>query len=57
MLLLYAYFAFISCFLLENNAKVFYFFSHGTRCAGAAAGKANNELCGVGVAYGAFIAG
>ncbi|CAF1145419.1 unnamed protein product [Rotaria sordida] len=25
--------------------------NHGTRCAGAACGKANNELCGVGVAY------
>ncbi len=32
-------------------------FSHGTRCAGAAAGKANNEICGVGVAYGASISG
>jgi len=32
-------------------------FSHGTRCAGAAVSKANNGKCGVGVAYGASIAG
>ena len=31
--------------------------SHGTRCGGAAVGKANNEICGVGVAYGASISG
>jgi hypothetical protein len=35
----------------------FFFFSHGTRCAGAAAGKANNEKCGVGVAHQASISG
>jgi hypothetical protein len=32
-------------------------FSHGTRCAGASSGKANNGLCGVGVAYNSNIAG
>ncbi|CAF2019698.1 unnamed protein product [Rotaria magnacalcarata] len=31
--------------------------SHGTRCAGAASGKANNELCGVGVAFNSYISG
>ncbi|CAF4594129.1 unnamed protein product [Rotaria sp. Silwood1] len=31
--------------------------NHGTRCAGAACGKANNEICGVGVAFNAYIAG
>ncbi|UJR30244.1 hypothetical protein I4U23_017782 [Adineta vaga] len=31
--------------------------NHGTECAGTAAAKANNELCGVGVAYNADIAG
>lgn len=32
-------------------------FSHGTRCAGAAASKANNGICGVGPAHEASIAG
>ncbi|CAF0789709.1 unnamed protein product [Adineta steineri] len=31
--------------------------NHGTRCAGAASGKANNGMCGVGVAYNSNIAG
>ena len=31
--------------------------SHGTRCAGEIAMKANNHLCGVGVAYNATIGG
>ncbi|CAF1134015.1 unnamed protein product [Adineta ricciae] len=31
--------------------------SHGTQCAGTAAAKANNEVCGVGVAYNGDIAG
>lgn len=30
---------------------------HGTRCAGAAGAGANNDVCGVGVAYGAKIGG
>ena len=34
----------------ENN-------NHGTKCAGAAAAKADNHECGVGVAYGADIGG
>ncbi len=45
-----------SCVLVFMN----YFlniFSHGTRCAGASSGKANNGLCGVGVAYNSNIAG
>jgi hypothetical protein len=33
------------------------FSSHGTRCAGASSGKANNGMCGVGVAYNSNIAG
>ncbi len=33
------------------------FFSHGTRCAGEVAAKANNSVCGVGVAYNANIGG
>ena len=31
--------------------------NHGTKCAGAAAAKANNQECGVGVAYGADVGG
>ncbi|XP_019643710.1 PREDICTED: neuroendocrine convertase 2-like [Branchiostoma belcheri] len=31
--------------------------SHGTRCAGIIAAQENNNICGVGVAYGAEIAG
>ncbi len=31
--------------------------SHGTRCAGEIAMKANNHVCGVGVAHGAKIGG
>eukprot|EP00058_Branchiostoma_floridae_P011650 XP_002597138.1 hypothetical protein BRAFLDRAFT_121298 [Branchiostoma floridae] len=34
-----------------------WFNSHGTRCAGEVVGKINNGLCGVGVAYGARVAG
>ncbi|CAF3465528.1 unnamed protein product [Rotaria sp. Silwood1] len=30
--------------------------NHGTRCAGASSGKANNGMCGVGVAYNSYIA-
>lgn len=30
---------------------------HGTRCAGEIAAIANNNICGVGVAYEAFISG
>ncbi|KAL7673549.1 hypothetical protein ACOME3_008404 [Neoechinorhynchus agilis] len=36
-----------------RNAK----YSHGTKCAGVAAAEANNGVCGVGVAFGASIAG
>ena len=32
-------------------------FSHGTRCAGASSGQANNGQCGVGVAYNSYITG
>jgi hypothetical protein len=46
---------FFSSVFVKNNNDVF--FSHGTRCAGAAAGEANNEVCGVGAAFGAFITG
>lgn len=31
--------------------------SHGTRCAGEVVGKADNGICGVGVAYNAKVAG
>lgn len=37
--------------------RILLFFSHGTRCAGTAAAEANNEMCGVGVAYNSYIAG
>ena len=30
---------------------------HGTRCAGEIAAVANNNVCGVGVAYGAKVSG
>jgi hypothetical protein len=39
---------------IEYDASIL---SHGTRCAGAASGEANNGLCGVGVAYNSDIAG
>ena len=32
-------------------------YSHGTRCAGEIAAKANNSFCGVGVAFNAKIGG
>ena len=32
-------------------------FSHGTRCAGEIAAKANNKDCGVGIAHGCNIGG
>lgn len=39
----------------------FFFFSgaaaHGTKMAGIAAAKANNGICGVGVAYDAIVSG
>jgi hypothetical protein len=57
MLLLYAYLSFIVYFIFINNDEMLGFFSHGTRCAGAATGEADNEMCGVGVAHGASIAG
>jgi len=54
----------IACFLLLiiiNYFKIenifLFIFSHGTRCAGASSGKANNGMCGVGVAYNSDIAG
>lgn len=34
-----------------------WFNSHGTRCAGEIAAKRDNEICGVGVAYGSRVAG
>lgn len=30
---------------------------HGTRCAGEVAAVANNDICGVGIAYDALIGG
>ena len=30
---------------------------HGSKCAGVIAGKRNNDLCGVGIAYEANITG
>lgn len=30
---------------------------HGTRCAGEIAAVANNSICGVGIAYDAYISG
>lgn len=30
---------------------------HGTRCAGEVAGIRDNQVCGVGIAYGASIGG
>lgn len=48
----------ILCFvILNNDVNVIFFCSHGTECAGTAAAEANNELCGVGVAYQSWIAG
>ncbi len=54
--ILHAFFFFI--IINYFKFKIFYFFfSHGTRCAGASSGKANNGMCGVGVAYNSNIAG
>jgi len=51
--------------LLTNSCKfmqIFIFFhfsvvSHGTRCAGEVSAAANNNICGVGVAYNSKVAG
>ena len=46
-------------FLQSSNyyLSIIFLSSHGTRCAGASSGKANNGMCGVGVAYNSNIAG
>ena len=40
-----------------NLSMYCYVTRHGTRCAGEVAGQANNQKCGVGVAYNARIGG
>jgi hypothetical protein len=57
MCLFYTLILLDSVALYSWNEDLIACFSHGTRCAGAAVSKANNEICGVGVAYGASIAG
>ncbi len=49
----------LSSFYFNRLFKIYkiFFLSHGTRCAGASSGKANNGMCGVGVAYNSYIAG
>jgi furin len=37
--------------------KITFSFRHGTRCAGEVAAKANNGICGVGIAYHARVGG
>lgn len=37
--------------------KWWFYFSHGTRCAGEVAAARDNGICGVGVAYDSKIAG
>jgi hypothetical protein len=54
---MHASFFLLSFFLFDYLFKIIVFFSHGTRCAGASSGKANNGMCGVGVAYNSNIAG
>lgn len=44
-------------FFFETVSLLFFFDSHGTKCAGAAAASGNNSLCGVGIAYGAYVGG
>lgn len=39
------------------NQIIFFYFSHGTRCAGEAVAAANNSMCGVGVAFNAKVGG
>lgn len=34
-----------------------FFSRHGTRCAGEVSAKANNQICGVGIAYHARVGG
>ena len=36
---------------MEKGYFTFTSFSHGTRCAGEVAGRRDNGICGVGVAY------
>lgn len=46
--------------ILSNHAVfvfVFFVISHGTRCAGEVSAAANNNICGVGVAYNSKVAG
>lgn len=43
-----------------KNIRCFFFVavtSHGTRCAGEVSAAANNNICGVGVAYNSKVAG
>ena len=49
----------VSCRLrsLITQSCFYFYFSHGTRCAGEVAAAANNSVCGVGVAYDARIGG
>lgn len=44
---------------MQMNANVLLFAvtSHGTRCAGEVSAAANNNICGVGVAYNSKVAG
>lgn len=42
----------------ENTSAPFFpVTSHGTRCAGEVSAAANNNICGVGVAYNSKVAG
>lgn len=43
--------------VLKNDSMLFTIISHGTRCAGEVSAAANNNICGVGVAYNSKVAG
>lgn len=44
-------------FYSKSKLYLFFFCSHGTRCAGEVAAARDNLICGVGVAYDSKIAG
>lgn len=41
----------------KMDSVLFTVISHGTRCAGEVSAAANNNICGVGVAYNSKVAG
>ena len=42
---------------VDSSFEIYFFSSHGTRCAGEVSGARDNGVCGVGVAYDSMVAG